>query len=382
MMNRISAGISILLVFFGALFSNAQIPDTGCEARAFMYSEAFAMHLQNNDLVKLAVVLREWELDCGFNEPVFRAKTLYLVLTGDFPGPLLQQDLLDQAIAFEIRHSLIENEDAATREEYFAVYRQYFGYVPVNETFDRRTLQKARELLPQASQNELSHAFLTLYAGNTREFFLMLKDGRYSSSPLYEQYSARLVSLRRKPEFNFGISTGLWIPRGDLSIIGYKPSIGVFAGVTRFSTSVNAVFDLRFGRTASPVSILIRDSLVQTDIHHGSYLGLEGVQILWRNRHVRTGIFISAGYNIIDIVEEALLIPERQTFGSWAFMAGPFVDMVFRNKTRIGIHPGFMLLNHQQNRGSSLEGNAITFKLVFGYSENARKYVNLRRMGY
>jgi hypothetical protein len=382
MFYRFTSGFLFFLFSIVASSSFTQLPFSDCSSRAYMFSEAFAMHLQNNNREKMAEVLAEWEIHCGLNEPVFRARSIYQIMMGDFPGLLEKEDFLAQAIAFEIRHEISENQDQPTREEYFAVYREYFGFIPINSNYDRRTLQKARELLPAADPDKLSYAFLLLYSGNTQDFFQLLKNGSYTSTLLSDQYSARLTSLRRKPEFNFGISSGLWIPSGDLEIIGMKPSIGVFAGVTRLNTSLNAVFEMRFGRTESPVSINIRDSLVQTNIHHGSYFGLEGNRIILKTGKMRMGIFLSAGYNLIDIVEEALLDPERHTFGSWAFSGGAVFDFVFANRTRIGLHPGFVILNHHQTAGSSLEGNAFILKLVFGYSENARKFVNLKRLGY
>jgi hypothetical protein len=382
MLFKFSTGILFFLFFILASYSSAQIPETGCQGKANMFSEAFAMHLQNNNREKMMEVLTEWELECGFNEPVFRARAIYLIINGDFPAELAQHDLLAQAIAFEIRYTISENEDAATREEYFSIYRDYFGHVPVNGNFDRRTQQKAKELFPRANQDELSFAFLTLYTGNTSDFFNMLKEGRYSSSSLSSQYFERVESLKRKPEFNIGITSGVWIPQGNLQIIGIKPSIGVFAGITRLNTAVNAIFEMRFGRTDSPVIINIKDTLIETRIHHGSYLGLEGHQIIHRSGKYRSGFFLSAGYNIVDIVEEALLEPERQTFGSWAFSGGLTFERLFSNRTRLGLHPGYILLNHRHREGSPLDGNAFVIKLIFGYSENAHKYVNLKRLGY
>jgi hypothetical protein len=379
---RFSAGMVMFLLVFSASLSSAGVPEEGCQERAEKYSEAYALHMHNNELEKMAEVLAEWAGECGENEPVFRAKALYAIMTGTFPGNIKQEDMLAQAIAFEIRYTISESQNAASREEYFSVYRDYFGHVSVNGSFDRRSLQKARELLPGSDENNLAYAFLTLYSGNPRAFFLMLKEGRYTSSPLSVQYFDRVTSLKRKPEFNFGISTGLWIPSGDLQILGTKPSIGVFAGVTRLNTSLNALFELRFGRAASPVTINIRDSLVQTDLHHGSFLGLEANHVIFKTSKTRLGMFVIAGYNTIDLVEEALLVPERLTFGSWTISGGPFIDRVFSNRTRLGIHPGYMILNHRQTTGSSLRGDAIIVKLVFGYSENAHKYVNLRRLGY
>jgi hypothetical protein len=375
--------ICLIVVVVFQRMGHAQILEPGCESRSPMYANAFAMHLQNRNLFSMEEVLEQWVQDCGYKEPVFRAAVLVQIMKGEFPVMAGEPDFLNQAIAYEIRYKLIENEDQKTRDEYFAVYREYFGYVQINSNFDRSTIQISRELLASfRDKNDLTYAFLTLFAGNTKEFFQLLKNDQYPETTVSDDFHKRVASLKRKPEFNFGIHTGIWFPSGDLQVIGNKPIVGVFTGISRLHSTINVLFEMRFGNTASPFLINVKDTLVETRIHHGSYLGLEGNHIVIKHKKVRLGFFVSAGYNVIDIIEEALLVPERQTFGSWSVQAGPFADIVFGNRTRMGIKPAYIFLDHHHNEGSSLEGNAFVLKLVFGYSENARKYVNLRRMGY
>ena len=371
--------VMIFILFCRPL--HAQVGLVTCIQKAENYSVnvAKAMHDENDEVV--AELLFAWEQDCGLTEPVFRARALQLIADGRFPGPLDESLLLEKAVAFEIRYRIITEESPSVRDFFYLEYEEYFGYVPLNEEFDRQTLRIANRLKNDVEKNTLEYRLLELYSGDTESFFLALKGGDFAETPLARDYNNRVAELLNMPEINLGLRGGMWFPMGDLDILGAHPALGVNLGVKKNRNYLEAIFDIRFGKAANPVTLVVQDTLVTATNFQGAYMGLEWSRVLVKGRDYEIELFAGAGYDVIDLIEDGQ-DPERQTFGSFALSFGPSYRYLFANRTWLSIRPGFYLLNHNHEGGSSFKGNAWSFTVAFGFSDNARKTENLRRLGF
>ncbi len=351
-----------------------------CQLHAAGYAAQFADLIKNENYSEMPGLLLQWEQICNESEPLFRARVLYLISERRFTEILNEQPILDNAIAFEIRHKLMREAEMQDIDDYFQLYPDYFGFVPMNSDFDRQTQQWARRLQSNVASGNLSYLFLQLWEGQTATFFKTLKAGYFQDTNLAKEYNEKLKENLSLPEFNLGLSAGIWVPTGDLSIIGYHPSIGINLGAKTQNTYWDAIFEFRYGNAHQDVEITVRDSLVTTRNYQGGYLGLEISHIIKRFASETLEIFAGGGYDIIDIVEDEL-DPQRQTFGSMALHVGIGYRLHFSNRSWLSIKPGYYFLNHKHATGSSLDGNALSLRLIFGFTENARKSENLKRLG-
>lgn len=372
-----------LMIFF--LFCRplqGQVILVNCAEKADNYSVEVVKAMMDGNDEALAELLFAWEQDCGLTEPVFRARALQLIAEGRFPGPLDESLLLEKAVAFEIRYRLNTEESPSVRNFFYEEYEEYFGHVPLNEEFDRQTLRIANRLKNQVDDNTLEYRLLELYSGNTVSFFLALKEGNFAETQLAGDYNNRVAELLNMPEINLGVRGGMWFPMGDLDILGVHPALGVNLGVKKNRNYLDAIFDIRFGKAANPVTLVVQDTLVITATNfQGAYMGLEWSRVLVKGSDYEIELFAGAGYDVIDLIEDGQ-DPERQTFGSFAVYFGPSYRYIFANRTWLSIRPGFYLLNHNHEGGSSFKGNAWSFTVAFGFSDNARKTENLRRLGF
>lgn len=371
-----------LMIFF--LFCQplqAQIILVSCAERAENYSVEVAKAMIDGDDEELAALLFAWEQDCGLTEPVFRARVLQLIADGRFPGPLDESLLLENAVAFEIRHRIITEESPLVRDFFYEEHEEYFGYVSLNDDFDRQTIRIANRLKNEVEKNTLEYRLLELYSGNTESFFLALKEGSFAETQLAGDYNNRVAELLNMPEINLGVRGGMWFPMGDLDILGTHPALGVKLGVKKNRNYLDAIFDIRFGKAANPVTLVVQDTLVTATNFQGAYMGLEWSRVLVKGSDYEIELFAGAGYDVIDLIEDGQ-DPERQTFGSFAAYFGPSYRYIFANRTWLSLRPGFYLLNHNHEVGSSFKGNAWSFTVAFGFSDNARKTENLRRLGF
>ena len=353
-----------------------------CQLHAAGYAAQFADLIQSENYSEMPRLLLQWKESCHESEPLFRARALYLIRERKFAEILNGQPILDNAIAFEIRHKLMTEAEMQVIDDYFHLYPDYFGFVPMNSDFDRQTQQWARRLQSNVASGSLSFLFLQLWQGQTATFFKTLNAGYFQDTNLAQEYNEKLQENLSLPEFNLGLSAGIWVPSGDISIIGYHPSIGINLGAKTQNTYWDAIFEFRFGNAHQDLEITVRDSLVTTRNYQGGYLGLEISHIIKRFASASEAleIFAGGGYDIIDIVEDEL-DPQRQTFGSLALHVGVGYRLHFSNRTWLSIKPGYYFLNHKHASGSSLDGNALSLRLIFGFSENARKSENLKRLG-
>ncbi len=231
------------------------------------------------------------------------------------------------------------------------------------------------------AEQSLAYLFLELYSGQTSDFFMTLKAGGFPQSLLSREYHQRVVYFEQMPELSLGVGAGLWMPFSGLGSIGIKPSLGVQIGARTQRTWYDAVFEFRFGKTREEVNIPIQDTLSPTRNFQGGYLGLEVTRVLAAFQHSQIEIFAGAGYDVIDLVEDARE-PTRQVFATPALHVGPAYRYIFPNRFWISIKPGYYFLSHKNKGGSSLDGNAINLRVVVGFSDNARKHQNLKRLGY
>ena len=374
---------SIVVLFWALAAFSSENRSQGDSCRQFapVYADSVADWLRKDLIERLPALLLDWEHNCGLTEPLFRVRILQLISEGQFPGYLSKEDMLDYAVAFDIRYAILENENIEAREEYFELYAEYFGYIPLNSSLDRQTERWASRMLAMFSREEPEWAWLSLYSGDTESFFLTLREEKYKGAELSEAYKERVAYFQKKPELNIGIGTGIWIPTADLEVIGVKPILDIFAGIKTRNTFYDLVFSMRFGQTQKPFELVARDSIVETRNYQGGFLGIEITRMFLKTGRYETGFYVSGGYDLIDIVEKRQ-DPVRETFAAAALQLGPVITYNFHNRSRLSLKAGYFLMNHNSTGGSSLQGNAWNLRILFGFSDNARKTENLRRLGY
>ncbi|TVQ12271.1 MAG: hypothetical protein EA361_11365 [Bacteroidetes bacterium] len=373
----------IIFLFWAlsAFTSENRSQGDNCRQYAPSYADSVADLLRKELTDRLPAVLLDWEHSCGLSEPLFRIRMLQLISEGQFPGYLSEKDMLDYAVAFDIRDAITARENLEEREEYYELYAGYFGYIPLNSGFDRQTERWASRMLARFSPEDPEWAWLSLYSGDTQSFFLILREDKYKGAELSEVYKERVAYFQKKPELNMGIGTGIWIPTADLEIIGMKPILEIFAGIKTQNTFYDLVFSMRFGQTKNPFELVARDSIVETRNYQGGFIGIEITRMFFKSGRYETGLYVSGGYDLMDIIEDRQ-DPVRETFAAAALQLGPVITYNFHNRSRISLKAGYSLMNHKSTGGSSLQGNAWNLRILFGFSDNARKTENLRRLGY
>jgi len=65
---------------------------------------------------------------------------------------------------------------------------------------------------------------------NADKIFYKIQDSKYAETALSREYYKIVNSYLKMPEFHMSWITGIWIPTGNLAIIGLHPEIGFQMG--------------------------------------------------------------------------------------------------------------------------------------------------------
>jgi hypothetical protein len=359
------------------LFSFAQHLDVKIEKSDY-YSKQFAKFYSENKKDSIAFVLRLWEAETGMNEALFRANALYLVSEGKFPSHLTQFGLIDYATAWEIRYNLMFKNE---RDDFFLTHPEFFSYLPIGSDYDRFTIDASRRLLNRQTVGSLSHSFITLYAGDTKDFFKFIADGLHENDLLGAEYVEKCKALMKLPETHIELNMGAWIPQGNLMNIGNRPSLGVLVGRWYPKFKIDLAFDVRFFETNKSIDIALTDTIMLEVANFlGARAAIEGSFSILKVHPYALDIFLGAGYEWIEMVKSP---QDRrgEVFDSPSLTAGLTYRYFFPNRANIGISLGYHMLWLDNPKGTPIDGNAFTVALQIGLVENPKKKVGLNRFG-
>lgn len=370
----------ITFIFLGRLSATDNPTFDFSSERNLYYSNKFKHLYDERKHDSLALLMRMWEAETGMHEALFRAHSLYLISINDFPGHLVHHDLLEHAIAWEIRYDLMYSKEK-NKDDYFQTHPSYFSFIPIGSEFDQFTINAARRQLTRLPENSLAYAYAKLYAGDTEEFFTMISEGKYSGTALDEEYRQKLKELYKMPETHLAINTSAWLPRGNLTAIGYKPSIGVEIGRWFPKFKLDMSFDIRFGKSANSIDIALTDTIMlAVDNFIGARAALKGSFNIYKKQSSHIDLSFEGGYEWFEMAKSGQDRRGR-SFATPAAGAGVIYRYFFPNRFNIGITANYNMLWFENPGGTALDGSAFTLGLQFGFTENPRKKIGLNRFG-
>jgi len=177
--------------------------------------------------------------------------------------------------------------------------------------------------------------------------------------------AAREASEEREISRHFGLNVGVWIPTGDLSVLGPHPNIGVIWGIRHKVHEFNVVLDFRFGKSKDPYEVSRAGTIYQLDNYFGGYLGLDYIFYLGVGKSVDFGILAGLGYDGFTLNKDVVPAPPYE-IGSFNFNTGIRLNWYTKGRTYFSFQPKYNVINYANKGGTSFDGNAITLQLFVG----------------
>jgi len=272
-------------------------------------------------------------------------------------------------------------EHNSTYPEYIrTAYGAYFNFI--------RSL--AREELRSPGHTHVEQFLLRFFADPSDSMFKELNNPDYNGTQLQRSWYEYHKKRTAISGFDWGLTTGMWVPDGHLAVVGNHPYLGYVIG----GKSNKWIYDLalNFSFLRSPNSYIVNISNVNytTNYFFGYYVGIDFGYELARAK--RNEIDLLAGMALAGFQELSLNNPYYNTSNS-----NSDAGSVSSLDVNAGIGYKYYLTFHKEkgkdeknsylaiqvkyhylqlnNVGTDLLGNAWTIGLIYGaYSRKASHY--------
>jgi hypothetical protein len=357
-----SASIDSLL--FLSANKKASLCDS-CETIGLNAREKIMGYFQSDQMDSLNVIFECWHYLCGKGKVDSRLDILYSIANKTF-----NETNIDSLM---FRNIIIYRDFYLSWTRYNVDY--YYQNDKLYDDFSEFIRQYANRLIPGLDTTSIEFLYALFYAGNFEQFFKEIEKKPFSKSRIARLYEKEIRRVRLFPSPRAGFSGGIWHPSGNVAILGNQPEVGFFMGIRwlRFS------LDFNINRRIFPSKneyLIVNEGIADTTTGHNVYhFGLDFmVHALKLGRHE---IDVSAGFGW-----ESLQIKEIDLF---TFPCIPGVGYrVYLGKDEsmyIGAQLRYYYLNFNNVGGTPLNGNALSFKLMYGFSDYFFKTSNLKALG-
>jgi hypothetical protein len=188
-------------------------------------------------------------------------------------------------------------------------------------------------------------------------------------SGIDQSYIKVVVKYHKMPKSNWALISGIWIPFGELKIMGNHPQIGFQFGVKhrKMNYDLSFIFTTEESRDYFYVKRPSGDNMELSHRFFGGYLGLDiGRDILCINAHelqLNGGIALEG----IDVLEENKNKNLPPAFvWSYNFNIGLGYRYYFANSMYLGIKLKYNVVDYTLNKVIDYNGNTFTLHFMIG----------------
>jgi hypothetical protein len=171
------------------------------------------------ELAGINQILSVWESNCSNTEPIQRLRILMAVFHGGLSDSLYNDYVDNHLSGFRSRLRAGKSDNRGYTYEYNKVW---LDYVPPGGEYDKWTQRIAIDLLGSRSLSKSEYLLCLLLSGNDVLFEKEIYSEEYKETSLSKKLRQRAYDY-----WNYGmifkISTGVWIPMGQLSC-NFQPS--------------------------------------------------------------------------------------------------------------------------------------------------------------
>jgi hypothetical protein len=348
-----------------------------CEDIAMNCSELFVQFIESNQLDSAEIVLDFWEGNCGVREPVNRGRILLSMITSELTETLYDSTVFQDIDNFITRTEFSKRSDYRENYEYYA---PYYGFIPLNSYYDRKTKEIAKRT--KNHDNDLERLFSLLYAEKVDEFYYQLQDSVYEDYIVRKEYDKEIKELKKLPDGHFDISLGAFVPTSNADLLGVHPTLGFSGGIKFKKITYDLTIDMRFGSTKNEYTVLRPDTFT-TDYFFGAYFGIDLSYDLLRYK--RSELLLLAGVGMDGFDTEFTNSDTRRAVSVFSgnLNGGLMYRCYYNDKNYIGISYQYNLVDYNSDKiVDDLTGNFHSIAISFGGLSNPIKQEGFKRLRY
>lgn len=285
-------------------------------------------------------------------------------------------DELDLVRPFEILSAIeegnfSENIYASERSLYFL---RWFGMIIYGwqttegqKAYDEYVKKWAKTLSEKKGISTVEKFLVNYYAAPDAERLELLKSAEFAGTTLQMLYNKDKKDHRQFPTLYGEGLFNMWVPTGNLSLLGAHPGFAVEAGVVidRVAIGLNVAF--YFLKSANSYYVLDEGTLYTTDYFFGGYIGVNGAYDILRSKKQKMCALAGLAYDGFDVLYiKREPEPNSKSVGSFNFNIGIGYRYKVLKKSYIGINVKYNHVNYQNLGGTDLSGRTFTFGVCYG----------------
>lgn len=355
---------------------NQIVPD--CYDVAINSQKIISRFYAEGDLDSAEAVLEYWEQQCDRNDEMIFGRILFDIANDRFHedkyGNLLQIMLTGNSTLDYIE--TYKSEGLHVHPSQSSMLMANLEYYNFTGSYSKRLLEDGTE------RKKIESDILNFFSGNREPFVNGLKQKQYEGK-LQASYNQMIDDLTYNSGYFLTLYGGMWSPTGNLSKLGNKPELGFTFGGFEGRFGAEIIVGFRF--VNSPVNYSIRDEdSVYQDNHFTSVtLGVQGYYSLLKNLRHDLSVTTGVAYDEITIVpadedDDVENVSTRTLNVNLGFQYRYYFDY----KDYLGIDIRYSVLDFHNHINDELSGNAISLRLIYGFTSSDRKKQQLKLLGY
>jgi hypothetical protein len=174
---------------------------------------------------------------------------------------------------------------------------------------------------------------------------------------------------------NYAFLAGIWIPMGDLTLLGDHPSFGFQFGARDNSNQLDLTLQFRFSKSTNYYTIKRNNFFYDLNNFFGGYIGLDYTYYLVNKFNFDLGVLGGIGYDGFDITSSNYNYDDMKplSIGSFNANGGFKLNYYLSTSFYIGLQARYNFINYANHGGTSMNGDAFSIDLIIGGNKKVNR---------
>ena len=325
----------------------------------------------------LRAIMAYWEDKCKFSSELLRCKVLLSIDNSSFDEIVYKDNDIRNMLRLCERTTIHDNKRIYWDYDYPNPY--YFD----NESEERLKkfiITMSKTLLETKDVSAVEKFFLLVYANDFDKAMEMLDSDELEGTRIKELYLQQKKSREQDVYFHNDWMIGVWIPHGNLDLLGTHPFFGYRLGMKYQKITTDLTLGFKFGKSPNAYQVYKDNKIWDTDYFAGIYFGLDAGFELFRLGKNSIDIIGGVAYENINTLDEKNEDccsccsnnnnKISHNLNSLNLNIGLGYKFHFKkiryNQRYLGIDFKYNFVNFKNPHGTNLDGNTYTVNLILG----------------
>ncbi len=248
-------------------------------------------------------------------------------------------------------------------------YRNNCSYIEPDSEFDRATEAYAHSLLEKYDSTDVRRLICEMYSDLHQPLFEVISKEQYKNTSLVKEYFAS--TSNQKGGIILSLSQGIWMPQGNLSMLGLHPETGFGIGGFKNDLSWLLSYKFRYLNSDTPYPVYTEEGIKESSMFFSSLLSLD-FRYSWASiDNLKFNSLCSIGLEVLNFAEDVMSDSERQDHKSndhfFSYTLGIGLQYYYSNRHSIGIDFIYHPVDRSGNDYLRATGHTISINMSYSF---------------